>query len=48
VVDPRFNLVVRGVAPTIEQLTGRWSADRYYSDRILAIMRQLYETAGLL
>lgn len=48
VVDPRFNLVVRGVAPTIELLTGRWSADRHYSDRILAIVRQLYETAGFL
>jgi len=48
VVDPRFNLVVRGSAPTIEALTGRWSADLHYSDRILAILRQLYETAGFL
>lgn len=47
-VDPRFNLVIRGVAPTISQLTGRWSADLHYSDRILAILRQLYETAGFL
>lgn len=48
VVDPRFHLVVRGSAPAIEQLTGCWSADSHYSDRILSILRQLYETAGLL
>ncbi|MDX2243149.1 MAG: glucosaminidase domain-containing protein [Leptolyngbyaceae cyanobacterium bins.302] len=48
IVDPRFNLVIRGGAPTIAHLTGRWSADPHYSDRILAVLRQLYETAGLI
>lgn len=48
VIDPRFHLVVRGSAPTIADLTGRWSADPQYSDRILAVLRQLYESTGLL
>lgn len=48
VVDPRFNLVTRSIAPTIKQLSGRWSSDSTYGDRILAIVRQLYEAAGLL
>ncbi len=48
VVDPRFHLVTRGVAGSVEQLTGRWSADAHYGDRLLAILRQLYEASGLL
>lgn len=48
IVDPRFGLVTRGIAPSIEDLTGRWSADSNYSDRILSVLRQLYEAAGLL
>lgn len=48
VVDPRFNLVIRGIAPSVDLLTGRWSSTPNYGDRILAIVRQLYETAGLL
>ncbi len=48
IVDPRFHLVTRGIAPSIEDLTGRWSADLNYSDRILSVLRQLYEAAGLL
>lgn len=48
VVDPRFHLVARGVAPALEDLEGRWSATSHYSDRVLAVLRQLYETAQLL
>lgn len=47
VVDPRFRFVTRGVAPIVEQLSGRWSADRNYGAKILAIVRQLYQSAGL-
>lgn len=47
-VDPRFRFVTRGIAPLVEMLSGRWSADLDYGARILARMRQLYETAGLL
>jgi hypothetical protein len=47
-VDPRFFYVRRGVAPRIEQLGGRWSADMDYGQKILALVRRLYESAGLL
>ena len=47
-VDPRFDFVLRGVAPTVEQLSGRWSEDTLYGSRILAVLRRLYESAALL
>ncbi|MGL4379356.1 MAG: hormogonium tapered terminus morphoprotein TftA, partial [Microcoleaceae cyanobacterium] len=47
-VDPRFRFVTRGIAPLVDQLSGRWSADLQYGQRILSLMRRLYETAGLL
>ncbi len=47
-VDPRFRFVTRGVAPVIEQLSGRWSADLEYGKKITAILKRLYESAGLL
>lgn len=47
-VDPRFNFVSRGIAPLVGQLSGRWAADLDYGDRILAVLRRLYESAGLL
>jgi hypothetical protein len=48
IVDPRFSLVTRGIAPYVELLTGRWNADPRYGDRIMSIMRQLYEASGFL
>ncbi len=47
-VDPRFHLVTRGVAPLVSGLSGRWSADLCYGDKIMAILRRLYESANLL
>ncbi|MDX2099485.1 MAG: glucosaminidase domain-containing protein, partial [Leptolyngbyaceae cyanobacterium bins.59] len=47
-VDPRFRFVTRGIAPTVEQLSGRWAADREYGRKILAVLRRLYESAGLM
>lgn len=47
-VDPRFRFVTRGVAPLVGQLSGRWSADLQYGDKILATVKRLYESAGLL
>lgn len=46
-VAPRFEVVKRGAAPTIRQLNGRWSADSQYAIKLAAVMRQLYETAGI-
>ena len=48
VVDPRFRFVIRGVAPRVEQLSWRWSADAQYGEKILAMLRRLYGSAGLL
>ncbi|MGC9502749.1 hormogonium tapered terminus morphoprotein TftA [Baaleninema sp.] len=48
IVDPRFRFLTRGIAPLVGQLSGRWSSDITYGDRIMAILRQLYESAGLL
>ncbi|NJL20203.1 MAG: cell wall hydrolase [Leptolyngbyaceae cyanobacterium SM1_3_5] len=47
-VDPRFRFVTRGVAPLVGQLGGRWRADPNYGGSILAVLRRLYESAGLL
>ncbi len=47
-VAPRFRFVTRGIAPLIDQLSGRWSADPQYGQRILSILRRLYESAGLI
>ncbi|MGF1569930.1 MAG: N-acetylmuramoyl-L-alanine amidase [Nodosilinea sp.] len=47
-VDPRFQFVSRGIAPLVQQLNGRWSADMEYGQKIMAFVRRLYESAGLL
>ncbi|MCU0535334.1 MAG: glucosaminidase domain-containing protein [Hydrococcus sp. Prado102] len=48
IVDPRFHVVRRGIAPKVSQLSGRWSADLTYGDKIMAMLRRLYESANLL
>lgn len=47
VVDPRFRFVTRGIAPLIDQLSGRWSADLQYGEKIKAMLKRLYESAGI-
>jgi N-acetylmuramoyl-L-alanine amidase len=47
-VNPRFRFVTRGIAPLLSQLSGRWTADPQYGDKIVALLRRLYESAGLL
>ncbi len=47
-VDPRFRLVTRGSATEVEQLSGRWAADPFYGEKIMAMVRRLYESAKLL
>jgi Mannosyl-glycoprotein endo-beta-N-acetylglucosaminidase len=42
VVDPRFRFVTRGIAPLIDQLSGRWSADLDYGVKITAMVKRLY------
>lgn len=42
-VDPRFKLVQRGVAPTWNGLNGRWAANKRYAASIMNIYRQMLE-----
>ncbi|MGA0198387.1 MAG: cell wall hydrolase, partial [Prochlorotrichaceae cyanobacterium] len=48
IIDPRFRFVRRGTAPLVSQLSGRWAADLQYGDKIISILRRLYESARLL
>ncbi|MEM6501521.1 MAG: N-acetylmuramoyl-L-alanine amidase [Cyanobacteria bacterium P01_C01_bin.89] len=48
VVDPRFSFVPRGSAAEVQQLTGRWSDDPNYGDKVISRLRQLYELAQFL
>jgi N-acetylmuramoyl-L-alanine amidase len=41
IVDPRFNLVQRGIAPTVADLSGRWATEQSYGNKISAIQRRL-------
>ncbi|ESA37192.1 cell wall hydrolase autolysin [Leptolyngbya sp. Heron Island J] len=47
-VDPRFRFVSRGSAVLVDQLSGRWAADPNYGEKIMAMVRRLYESAKLL
>ena len=47
-VDPRFRFVSRGSAILVNQLSGLWSTDPFYGEKIMAMVRRLYESAKLL
>ncbi len=47
-VNPRFRFITRGIAPLVGQLSGRWQPPTDYGDRILGIVRRLYENSSLL
>ena len=40
-VDPRFDLVSRGIADTVHDLSGRWASDPDYGNKIMAILRRV-------
>ncbi|NEO28674.1 MAG: cell wall hydrolase, partial [Kamptonema sp. SIO4C4] len=42
IVDPRFEYVQRGVAVTVDDLSGRWATDPQYGQEIITILRRLY------
>ncbi len=48
IIDPRFHFITRGVAPSVLQLSGRWSENLQYGNRILALMQRLYEISDVL
>lgn len=43
VVDPRFDLVKRGVASSWKELSGRWAANKQYATSIMRVYRQMLE-----
>ena len=45
-VDPRYNLVTKGCAPTLEGLSGKWAADTGYAGKILAIYKEAESCKG--
>jgi N-acetylmuramoyl-L-alanine amidase len=47
VIAPRFHLVARAIAPVLSELIGRWVIDPLYDRKILALIRRLYESAGI-
>ena len=40
-VDQRWNVTLRGKAPTVEDLTGTWAASATYAQNILALIEKL-------
>ena len=40
-VDPRFNLVTRGSAPNVENLSGKWASDKEYGNKIVQLINKL-------
>lgn len=46
IVDPRYNFVTRGTAPTVNDLQGRWTSQQGYSNAILEKLRALYLFLG--
>ena len=46
-VDPRWDLVrVKGIAPTVEALSGRWSPGEEYGQKVAAVLERVREHAG--
>lgn len=43
IVDPRFDLVKRGVASSWKELSGRWAANKQYATSIMRVYRQMLE-----
>ncbi len=46
IVDPRYHLVGRGVAPHWEDLVGRWAMNKQYAQNILNLYESLYRDAN--
>lgn len=43
-VDPRFNYVNRGCAPTVEELGGKWAVGSGYGEKIVSLIETLLNT----
>ncbi|MBN2738353.1 MAG: glucosaminidase domain-containing protein [Spirochaetales bacterium] len=42
-IDPRFHLVQRGIAPFVEDLSGKWATDPKYHYKILSLLLRLLQ-----
>jgi hypothetical protein len=42
-VDPRYRYIRYGSAPTIYALAGRWASDKEYGNKIVGILKRLYQ-----
>ncbi|MFP4121935.1 MAG: peptidoglycan-binding protein [Coleofasciculus sp.] len=42
IVSPRFQFVLRGSAPSVYELSRRWSPDPEYGNKIMALVRRLH------
>jgi hypothetical protein len=42
-VDPRYRYVKLGSSPTIHGLAGKWAMDRLYGQKLVAILKSIYE-----
>ena len=40
-VDPRFSYVTRGIAPNVEDLSGKWAADTSYGAKLMVLINKL-------
>lgn len=47
-VSPRFHLVQRGIAPLVNDLSGRWAIESQYGAKIMAIVHRFYTATGIL
>jgi N-acetylmuramoyl-L-alanine amidase len=45
-VDPRFRFVARGIAPLVGLLSGVWSSDPRYGDKVIELLGRLYKGEG--
>ncbi|MCL2889113.1 MAG: N-acetylmuramoyl-L-alanine amidase [Eggerthellaceae bacterium] len=44
-VDPRFDLVTKGIAPTLEELNGRWAVPgNGYGEKIASMIEEVYRS----
>lgn len=46
IVDRRFPFVKRGSARKIDDLSGRWASDKKYSQKIVSLLKRLYNENG--
>lgn len=44
-IDPRYRWILKGSAPSLQDLAGRWASDPRYGDKLEALLLRLYDFA---